>query len=82
MEKQDNKKESNPTIHPTLSIYLSGNFTDQPVNSFNPNLSSNGGESTKWNPCVYLEKLIKNKRQISSVAGGRLYIMFENFLII
>lgn len=69
MEKQDHKKELNTKIHPTLSIYLSGNFNDPPVNSLNP--SFNRDESVNTNCFVYLlNKLYKNKLQNSSVFGG------------
>lgn len=72
MEKQDHKKEINPSIHPTLSVYLSGNFNDPTANSFNANSSSNSrGESVKSKRCAYLEKLNKNKLQSSSFIGGR-----------
>lgn len=58
MEKGDYKKESHTQIHPTLAVYLSGNFNDQPVN-------------TAKHRCAYLDKLNKNKLQTSSVTGGR-----------
>lgn len=81
MEKQDHKKELNPPIHPTLSVYLSGNFNDQPVDSFNANSSSNRGESVKSKRCAYLEKLNKNKLQTASIIGGRIrFIILEDIV--
>lgn len=71
MEKQDHKKELNTSIHPTLAVYLSGNFND-PINSFDTNASSNRGESAKPNRCEYFKKLHKNRVQSSSVIGGNL----------
>ncbi len=72
MEKQDHKKELPTTIHPTLSIYLSGNFNDQTVNTANTNVSFNRGVSpSETNRCVDLQKFNKNKLQISSVIGGK-----------
>ncbi|KAJ6635939.1 Solute carrier family 2, facilitated glucose transporter member 3 [Pseudolycoriella hygida] len=78
MEKEDHKKELHSTIHPTLAVYLSGNFNDQPVHSFNSNSSSNG-EGTKCS--AYLEKLSKNRLQSSSVVGGLLILLVSGLHI-
>lgn len=79
MEKPDHKKEiTAPIIHPTLAVYLSGNFNDQPVNSFQTNSSS---DEPTTSGCVYLKKLNKNKLQSSSVIGGRLHFIIGNIFM-
>ncbi|KAG4067459.1 hypothetical protein HA402_009696 [Bradysia odoriphaga] len=72
MEKPEHQRDLNTPIHPTLAVYLSGNFSEQPSSSTNTNSSDATARPIRW---AYLENLSKNKSQFGSVAGGYLQLL-------